>query len=314
MTDTTASIAGAARFDPHRTPAAGPAAGPFGTDFWGADGFTFGDLLDLINPLRHVPIVSTLYRSATGDDISPGASIAGGGLFGGVFGLVSAVVNVMLKEATGSDIGERVVALFDGDDAAPPDRTAPTQAPSALAEARRVAPLDRDERRRVLAVNRISPAPQAPAPRTITDTQEIAPLDRDERRRVLAVNRIPPAPQAPAPRTVFDAQEIAPLDRDERRRVLAVNRMHPPADAAKARAGAASGAPHPAAWLAAMPRTESDFTALAARHMAPGTGNQILQTVGAAVESDMLIRMAAERYAQRSSTAEGRSASVDRVL
>ena len=279
MTDTTASIAGAARFDPHRTPAAGPAAGPFGTDFWGADGFTFGDLLDLINPLQHVPIVSTLYRSATGDDISPGASIAGGGLFGGVFGLVSAVVNVMLKEATGSDIGERVVALFDGDDAAPPDRTAPTQAPSALAEARRV-----------------------------------APLDRDERRRVLAVNRIPPAPQAPAPRTVTDAQEIAPLDRDERRRFLAVNRMHPPADATKGLADAASGAPRPAVWLAAMPRTESDFAALAARHMAPGTGNQILQTVAEAVESDMLIRMAAERYAQRSSTAEGRSASVDRVL
>ena len=217
MTDTTASIAGAARFDPHRTPAAGPAAGPFGTDFWGADGFTFGDLLDLINPLQHVPIVSTLYRSATGDDISPGASIAGGGLFGGVFGLVSAVVNVMLKEATGSDIGERVVALFDGDDAAPPDRTAPTQAPSALAEARQVAPLDRDERRRFLAVNRM--CTRRPTPRRGLPTP---PAARRVRRSGSPPCRAPKAISRPLRRAIWRRARATRFFRPSPRRSRAI--------------------------------------------------------------------------------------------
>ena len=49
---------------------------------WGEDGFTFGDLLDLINPLQHLPVISTLYRKLTGDEIAPAPRLLGGGLFG----------------------------------------------------------------------------------------------------------------------------------------------------------------------------------------------------------------------------------------
>lgn len=83
---------------------------------WDADGFGFDDLLDVINPLQHIPVVSTLYREWTGDEIGHAARVAGGGLFGGVIGVAAAAANVLLKETSGNDLGEHVVALFQGDD------------------------------------------------------------------------------------------------------------------------------------------------------------------------------------------------------
>ena len=35
---------------------------------WGEDGFDFWDVLDVINPLQHIPFVNTLYREMTGDE------------------------------------------------------------------------------------------------------------------------------------------------------------------------------------------------------------------------------------------------------
>jgi hypothetical protein len=41
--------------------------------FWSTDeGPTFAEFLDIINPLQHIPVVSTIYRAITGDQISPG--------------------------------------------------------------------------------------------------------------------------------------------------------------------------------------------------------------------------------------------------
>ncbi|HEC90185.1 MAG TPA: hypothetical protein ENI55_00815 [Alphaproteobacteria bacterium] len=81
---------------------------------FGKDGFTFGDFIDIINPLQHIPIVSTVYRQLTGDDLDPGSRIGGGALFGGPIGLVASLINVMVDETTGKDIGEQVLALFSG--------------------------------------------------------------------------------------------------------------------------------------------------------------------------------------------------------
>jgi hypothetical protein len=39
---------------------------------------SFADFIDIINPLQHIPIVSTLYRSMTGDTIGGPARIHGG--------------------------------------------------------------------------------------------------------------------------------------------------------------------------------------------------------------------------------------------
>ena len=67
------------------------------------NGPTFLDLLDIINPLQHIPVVSTIYRSLTGDDIGLAARFIGSGLFGGVFGVANAALTMAVEEATGQD-------------------------------------------------------------------------------------------------------------------------------------------------------------------------------------------------------------------
>jgi hypothetical protein len=60
--------------------------------------FSFGELLDIINPLHHIPIVSNIYRNMTGDEISPVARIAGGALFGGAIGGVTSLAAAAIQE------------------------------------------------------------------------------------------------------------------------------------------------------------------------------------------------------------------------
>ena len=80
---------------------------------------TFGDFLDLINPLQHIPIVSTIYRAITGDEIGGPAKILGGLLFGGPIGFIAAIFDTIVAQATGRDLGETVLAAFIDRDAAP---------------------------------------------------------------------------------------------------------------------------------------------------------------------------------------------------
>ena len=79
----------------------------------------FEDLLDVVNPLQHIPIVSNLYREMTGDEISAPARILGGFLFGGPVGLVASAVNAIAEEATGRDLGEAAIATLFGDETDP---------------------------------------------------------------------------------------------------------------------------------------------------------------------------------------------------
>src|SRR3546814_621509 len=90
-----------------------------GHDGSSAGDLTFGDFLDIINPLQHIPVVSTLYRAITGDEISPHARILGDTLFGGPTGFLSSIANVLYEEIAGEDVGETVIALFTGEDEAP---------------------------------------------------------------------------------------------------------------------------------------------------------------------------------------------------
>jgi len=90
--------------------------------FFGDDGFTFGDFVDAINPLQHIPVVSTAYRAITGDELDPGSRLTGGTLYGGPIGLAASAFNVILEHNTGKDSGEHVLAWFDGDEVAPDDQ------------------------------------------------------------------------------------------------------------------------------------------------------------------------------------------------
>lgn len=85
----------------------------FSQYMFGEDGFEFTDVLDVINPLQHIPGVGMIYRSLTGDEIGNGARVAGGGLFGGVFGLAGAAIDAVVDAVTGEDTGSHVVAFVE---------------------------------------------------------------------------------------------------------------------------------------------------------------------------------------------------------
>ena len=67
------------------------------TSIFGEDGFTFGDIIDIVNPLQHIPIISNIYRKITGDVIAPAMEIAGGALFGGPLGAAMSAVTTAFR-------------------------------------------------------------------------------------------------------------------------------------------------------------------------------------------------------------------------
>ncbi|RVU36255.1 hypothetical protein EOI86_13635 [Hwanghaeella grinnelliae] len=78
---------------------------------FGDDGLSFGDVLDIVNPLQHLPVVGALYRSITGDEASPGAKMAGGAIYGGPLGFASAMINNAIEETTGDDVMGHMLAM-----------------------------------------------------------------------------------------------------------------------------------------------------------------------------------------------------------
>jgi hypothetical protein len=95
---------------------------------WKGDSFSFRDLIDIVNPLQHLPIVSTLYRWVTGDAIGALPRIIGDGIYGGPIGLVTGLFNAEIKQESGKDTGEHMIALLGGDEPAAPDTAAVTVA------------------------------------------------------------------------------------------------------------------------------------------------------------------------------------------
>jgi len=184
-----------------------------GKPFWGDDGLRFGDVLDAINPLQHIPVVSTIYRNLTGDDISPGARIAGGSLFGGPIGFISGLFNSAVEAATGQDVGGQVLALLPGN--APP-------APAAGLEVAAATPTP-PPTTQTTAEETTRQASAAP-PATNSNALALAALQRDLRLsggnpareatvrpslapQVVAIDALAPvtevAPPTPAPRNIF---------------------------------------------------------------------------------------------------------------
>ncbi|CAO3458513.1 hypothetical protein [Azospirillum argentinense] len=125
MTNATAL---AARALAPTTPLAKPAAAKLETADHGLD---FGDLLDAVNPLQHLPGVSQVYRHATGDEIGLPARLAGGFLFGGPIGLLGSAAMAAFEAVTGDDPLGHLVALAEGgaDETTAPAKDTPGNAP-----------------------------------------------------------------------------------------------------------------------------------------------------------------------------------------
>jgi hypothetical protein len=75
---------------------------------------SFDVLLDIINPLQHLPVIGSVYRALTGDSLSDAGRLVGDTLYGGPLGLVSAGINLAVKHESGKDVGQHMIdaALF----------------------------------------------------------------------------------------------------------------------------------------------------------------------------------------------------------
>lgn len=128
---------------------------PPGLTLWShGGGFSFKDLLDIVNPLQHLPVVGSIYRYLTGDEPSGADRIIGDSLYGGPIGFGASVVTTALfTDSSGKDLGERLLADVFG-----PRDASPTLGKPALAQAAPSA----------------SPSTQGPIPLMPTPSQPVA--------------------------------------------------------------------------------------------------------------------------------------------
>ena len=96
---------------------------------WEQEEFGFRDLVDIINPLQHIPIVATLYRHMTGEKIGAVPRVIGGALWGRLGGFVSGLVNAFVDWFTGKDIGDHIYSALFGDPKESANETVVAQAP-----------------------------------------------------------------------------------------------------------------------------------------------------------------------------------------
>ena len=107
--------------------------------------FGFGDLLDIVNPLQQIPLVGTVYRKITGDEIQPASRVIGGALYGGVFGAAGGLANVIVEQETGRDISGNLLAMVADEPTRPETRLArATQSPRTILPAAATAFLPAD--------------------------------------------------------------------------------------------------------------------------------------------------------------------------
>lgn len=180
---------------------------------------SFGDIIDAINPLQHIPIISSIYRAITGDEISAPARIAGGALYGGPIGLVGGIANSILELETGRDVGAHMVAAVTEEPAQPAAEiasTAESEAEIAIAEnAEEIETYaDYDNTVDKAPLIRVS-ATQLPEPNIEYQWEEVSatlPAGAVDKAAPSATEHLPWTADMPTTPTVLDADNsLAPL-------------------------------------------------------------------------------------------------------
>lgn len=92
------------------------------------DGPSFSDVLDILNPLQHIPIINTIYQHLTGDTEGAVADVAGGTLWTGPIGLVGSLVDLAVKSDTGKSISDNLLSWLGFEDDDEPVKAAQAQA------------------------------------------------------------------------------------------------------------------------------------------------------------------------------------------
>ncbi len=105
------------------------------------ESFGVTDVLDILNPLQHIPLLGMLYREVTGDTIKPVSQVVGdigyGLVIGGVaVSVVSAIASAAFEQQTGeSPLTQVADALFGGDEEAEPSNAGTTMLAQATPQA-----------------------------------------------------------------------------------------------------------------------------------------------------------------------------------
>lgn len=138
------------------------------------EGMSFLDFLDIINPLQHIPVVSTIYRSLTGDELKNFPRVVGGALFGGPIGLVTSAISAIVKDETGKDPGEHALAWLSEDDAPAPAPAPEENKLAALTPEAEAAP---KEKAKIAAQAPVTQANLPPATQRLVDEGKFMPLN-----------------------------------------------------------------------------------------------------------------------------------------
>tara|TARA_R110001592_G_scaffold3525_8_gene19860 strand:- start:25908 stop:26462 length:555 start_codon:yes stop_codon:yes gene_type:complete len=76
------------------------------------DRFGIFDLIDMINPLQHIPLLNIAYQRLTGDTIKPISRIIGGTVFGGPAGAATGLMTSVIQDGTGKSLLENAKTGF----------------------------------------------------------------------------------------------------------------------------------------------------------------------------------------------------------
>ena len=144
----------------------------------------FHHVLDVINPLQHLPVVGSIYRAITGEHIGPVEKIAGDTLYGGLWGAVSSIADVAFESITGKSFEDTAMAWIKGDNT-PAVASQKVVAPEIALNIPRPYPLPGHARRRVSRLppqgeeQRLSPVRQGAPPHPRRSAQR--PVRRSRR-------------------------------------------------------------------------------------------------------------------------------------
>jgi hypothetical protein len=177
-----------------------------GRSMWSHGSFSFKDLLDIVNPLQHLPVVGSIYRYLTGDEPAAGTRVIGDTLYGGPIGFgVSVASTALLTTADGKDLGERLLADVFGSHDHDSDPTVGTPQ-VATADGQPTTPAPMPEW--MAAVGTPDGQPRTPAP---ANQQSAAPRVAAAIAPAKPMSYVPPAPSAAAPAARSIASASGPM-------------------------------------------------------------------------------------------------------
>lgn len=184
--------------------------------------FGFSDFLDIVNPLQHIPVVSTIYRELTGDELGTPARILGGALFAGPLGAAAGAASAAVEAVSGKDPGAHAVAFLglgsDEEEAPATAIAAVEQGESLPAEEQQMALLEPMPAEVVIAEE--LPVPVSVPPLDSAALQSVARVEED-----VAVAETP-ASVAPLGMASVDAAASFPGNRMPKELLEALYDMH----------------------------------------------------------------------------------------